>query len=420
MKKVLIIAYFFPPLGGSGVQRSLKLVKHLQNLGWSPTVLTVGETDYQKDVSLLDEVGENVKIIRLSTLKLDKLYRFISEIAPKRFLRPILHSLFIPDEKIGWSLLSFFTARKLIEKEKIDLVFTTSAPYSAHISGLLIKKFYKVPWVADFRDEWSENPFVIYPAVIKKINKFLEKIVLKNASKIVTVSEPMTKGLEKNLDETQKQKFITITNGFANDSFKAVKKTKSIKSILVFVYTGSFYGQRNGDVFFKALSSLIKKKRIPKKKVKVYMIGDVGDLNLRRFGLNKVVEVKGYLNHKNSINYLAKSDVLLLFINAGAGKASLTGKIFEYIASSKPIFALVPENGEAANLIQQTRTGVVVGITSSSSKIEAELLKVYKQWEKKELKINPDWELIFNYEQQKLTKRLVGVFNQCVVDVKNN
>lgn len=380
--KVLFISYFFPPIGGGGVIRVTKFVKYLPQFGWKPYVLTVKKGLYPvEDRSLLKEIPRSVKVTRMSYFEpgfwlRSRLWRSV--------LSYLIYPLFlIPDAQVLWFLPAVITGWKIIKKEKIKIIFTSSAPASDHLIGLVLKKLTGVKWVADFRDEWTNNPFRKYSTPIHYyLNCFLEKKVVKNADQVITVSNPITKYL-KNLSHN-KEKFSTITNGFDEEDFRDLRSSES--KIFRLIHVGSLYSLKYQESFSQSFR----------------------ELNLKNAHLTFLGgEIR--LPHKQAVNKMIETDALLLILDPVERPAVLTGKLFEYLRAQKPILALAYKNSEAAKIITKYQVGEVVEPNSEAFK--KGVLKMYQKWQKKQLKIPKA--NIDQYERKYLTQNLTNIFDKC-------
>lgn len=163
MHNVLMILYYFPPLGGIGTLRSLGHVKHLPALGWKPYVLSVRESTRLGviDETLVGKVPSDVELFRTNFLDIRRPFQIFSYLPFFKLSRYLsqAYRLLPPDHFIGWIPFSYNKAIKIIARDNIDALYTLSSPYSSHLIGLLLKKKLKIPWVADFGDEWTRNPF---------------------------------------------------------------------------------------------------------------------------------------------------------------------------------------------------------------------------------------------------------------------
>jgi len=247
MKKALVIAYFFPPLGGSGVQRTLKFVKYLPMSGILPVVSTVNSGhNFAYDESLLEEIPPEVEVYRSSSLETLWLREALEKIAslrgskkieeeskvepsepPRRSLKQrvfdfIDNYLFIPDSKVRWLPFGFLKSLQVARREQVDYIFSSSYPYTVHLIALLVHKFYRKPWIADFRDPWVGNKAMQKELPFRKnLDAWLERKVVENASFLLNVTPALTE-MYKNRYPEYAYKMITITNGFDPADFQEI------------------------------------------------------------------------------------------------------------------------------------------------------------------------------------------------------
>lgn len=417
MKKVLMIAYSFPPTGGPGVQRSLKFVKYLRNFGWEPLVLTRDIKNMRViDASLNKDIPEGVKVFRTRPCEFTELNGLLNY-----FGRFVSRKVLLPDGERLWGEFAKGTAVKAVKREKIDLIYTTSVPYSAHLIGLHLKrKFPGIPWVADFRDEWTNNPYLLdnpHSKLRMAVEKRMERQVLEKADFLITNTPVMLDNfLRLNNDITLKDHFTVIPNGYDSDDFKGVTGNTPNNEFFTITYTGSMYGRRKPDYFFQALSELVGEGKIDQAKIKVQLIGtlqkDSLDKLLDKYRLQEIVKILPYMDHDECVSHMANSDALLLIEGGGPGsEAFYTGKVFEYLASRRPILANIPAKGAAAQLINSTRTGLVSDYNDIDGTKE-NLLLLYKAWQNKANILEPDKEQIAKYERKVLTEELATVFEK--------
>ncbi len=432
-KKILFIVYYFPPLSGAGVQRPLKFVKYLPDFDWMPVVLTTtGDSSYEyRDYSLLQEIPDEIFIERVAD-KLDILAGSLARLPGLIFIleklrgrksedyrRAIRNHLLrikffeFPDSQLVWAISAYFSGIKLIKEHSIDIIYSTSAPFSSHLIGFWLKRATGIPWVADFRDEWSQNPLLSTPtrfhnALIKKV----ERQIVNYADRVISVSEPIVQ-LFRNLSGDP-HKFSTITNGYDINDFNIAKMNVCVKKDGKFyiTYVGSFY--EYPILFFRAVESLLSNGDIPSEQFRIKLVGKYSDpFRFQNPAWMDVIKYTGYLSHQEAITELLQSNALLLVIPNQRGAQAFTGKIFEYIASGKPIVAMIPHDSVAAELILRTKTGWVVP-TDDISAIKSVLLELYKRWKSGNLYIEPDNEIIKQYERHHLSHNLAKILDEVV------
>jgi glycosyltransferase involved in cell wall biosynthesis len=374
MKKILFITYYWPPSGGPGVQRSLKFVKYLVQSGIQPIVLSVDESKASYpilDGSLSDEIPDSVGVIKTNTFEPLNIYKrvskqgdyphsgFVNESNPGFFAklsRFIRGNFFIPDARVGWNKHAYKAAKAILEQEKIDAVITSSPPHSTQLIGLKLKKKYNIKWIADLRDPWTDiyyyKEMMHLPFAIKKDAKF-EKDVLENADKVITVSDDLKRILSTKIDSPEK--IEVIYNGYDDTDFKTIER--STTEDFTIVYSGTIADSYNVNVFLNACSELIKDGF----KIKLKFVGKVSE-NIRskieENGLSNYVETVGYLPHNESLKHVVNATALLLVIpEIENNKGIITGKIFEYLGSQRPIIGIGPVDGDAAKILEYCEMG---------------------------------------------------------------
>jgi glycosyltransferase involved in cell wall biosynthesis len=374
MNKVLIITYYWPPSGGAGVQRWLKFSKYLPEFGWEPIILTV-DPEFAAypvtDSSLAENLPASLKVHKTRSIDYFSLYKKDKSKIPAagfansvdntlkgKLLRFIRGNIFIPDPRKGWNSYAFKKACSIIESEGINHIITTSPPHSTQLIGLKIKnKYPEINWIADLRDPWTDIYYYhqFYPTFIPKlIDSVMEKSVLKNADRIITVGDSL-KTLFSSKVKGIENKIRVITNGYDEDDFKDLKSSNP--DIFTISYTGTLSDAYPVHGFLEALQIFKKKGNV----FKLRFVGTVSqtmkELILSETG-NSIVEFIPYVEHSEVIRYMSDASLLLLIIpDHKSNKSIITGKLFEYIASGKPVICLGPVDGDAAGIIRSTGVG---------------------------------------------------------------
>lgn len=412
MKKVLIIANQYPPMGGSGVQRSCKFVKYLRDFNYEPVVLTREATKGLLDYSLLDDVPKH-EIYRTKAYDYTEWPGVLSILG-----KIITRTVMVPDADYVWSVKTFDQAVDIIEKEKIDILYTTSFPYSDHLLGAKLKeRFPEIPWVVDFRDEWTKNPYIMdknYSFSRVNREKAMETMVVDKCDKFITNTSYMLDNFLEDYQQLANKSFV-IPNGYDDSDFAALDSNYTYKDTFTITYAGAMYGRRKPDKVLKAIRNLIDQNIIDPKVFRLKLIGamDVNKINgyLDTYKLKDIVSLSDYLPHKEAIEQLSYSDVLLLLIGEGKGaKNFASGKIFEYINCNRPILAIVPKIGAAADIVRETKAGIVCE-TSSLEEITDGIARLYQNWCQKELIKETNEEAIKMYHRKELTRRLASIFD---------
>tara|TARA_R110002167_G_scaffold86317_2_gene233730 strand:+ start:30373 stop:31632 length:1260 start_codon:yes stop_codon:yes gene_type:complete len=411
--KVLIITYYWPPAGGSGVQRWLKFVKYLQNFDIEPLVYTVENANYPKeDTSLNNEVPKNVKVLKQPIWEPTDLLFWkqknqqksdVSNAVNNGFLSFIRGNFFIPDPKVFWVNSSVKYLHKYLQENKVDVIISTGPPHSMHLIAEKLKKKNKIKWIADFRDPWTDlyyNKEFKQLSFAKNRNLKLETSVFKNADCILTVSNALKKEFAKKATRVE-----VITNGF-DDEVLAENSVKLDKKFSI-SYIGLLPKQSNPKVLFSVLKKLCFENTDFKKDLKLNFIGDISEDVKQEILSNNLIENTnfiGYVSHKEAIEYQKKAQVLLLLIpDVQKSEGILTGKLFEYLTAKRPILAIGPETGDLSEILKNTNAGVVVGF-DNEAKLTSEIKKLYQQYTSGVLKVNSI--NIEQYHRKELTKSL--------------
>lgn len=365
MNKVLIVTYYWPPSGGAGVQRWLKFAKYLPSTGWSPVVLTVREDDAAYpfiDESLNDEIPLDIEIKKTKATNYFLFYTKDPSKIPSggfannpgkglknKISRFVRGNFFIPDPRRGWNLYALKEASEIIRRENISHVITTSPPHSTQLIGLKLKKrFPKITWIADLRDSWTDIYYydLFYPTLpARALDRFYERSVVKHADKIITVGKNLGEIYASKITGAS-EKTIVLPNGYDEEDFEGVENILPERFTLTYVGTLSEIYPTEG--FFKAMKEL-------EKRGKDFILRFVGSIppDMKKdisnmLGADKT-EFISYTEHPSAIRLMSSSSLLILIIpNTLKNRAITPGKVFEYIATQKPILYIGPSDGDAA------------------------------------------------------------------------
>lgn len=368
---ILVITYYWPPSGGAGVQRWLKFCKYLPDFGVQPIVLTVDERQAsypQIDNTLCEEIPSNLHIVKTKTKEILRFYRHLSptgelphtgfgnEKQPtllQKISRFIRGNFFLPDPRRGWNKYAYKEACHLIEEENITTVVTTSPPHSTQLIGLRLKRQYPhIKWVADLRDPWTDiyyNKELYQTTLAKLYNAYLERKVLENADQVITVSDDCRRNFE---SKTNKSILIkVIPNGYDETDFLQENSRKKTDKFII-SYIGSLSPLYETKTFVAALQQL---PNAVKEKLKLRFVGGAyANLVAQLDKIGIEIEWLGYATHKNAISYMQAADMLLLLLpDQPENKGILTGKLFEYMASGKPVLMIGFPDGDAAKILNQ-------------------------------------------------------------------
>jgi len=422
MKKALIITYYWPPAGGSGVQRWLKFVKYFRDFGIEPVVYTVENPNYPiLDTSLQNDIPKNTEVLKQPIWEPNNVLSLFGKkktesagfLNPNpsflgRIMQNIRANYFIPDARKFWVKPSVKYLKKYLSENDIDVIITTGPPHSLHLIGLKLKQQLNIKWIADFRDPWTEiDYFHQLPLSEKAIKKhhYLEQKVLKNADAVLVVGKTM----KENYDEFNKN-VVTITNGFDGE---VGDSSEILDEKFTLTHIGLMNADRNPKMLWQVLAEISNENENFKKDFQLKLIGklDASVLNdISNFQLSENVEIINYLSHKEVIKFQKKAQVLLLVVNnVPSAKGIITGKIFEYLMAKRPILAIAPNNGDLAEILNTTNAGFVVDF-EDSEQLKMRIVDLYAQFKKGNLQIAS--ENIEQFHRKQLTKKVAEIINQ--------
>jgi len=436
MNKVLIVAYYFPPSGGPGVQRVLKFVQYLRQFNWEPVVLTVRDGNFPaRDESLLKEIPDGVKVIRTEIFEPYDLYRKLTGKKQgaaidvntirkegtkipfsERVSEFIRATFFIPDARIGWLRHAVRAGMEEIGKGEIKAIYSSSPPYTCSLIARALKRKSGLPWVAGFRDPWTG--FITTPdrwAIPGAIDRRLERSVFTEADAVEVAWLGIMNDAIGKYPKLPREKFHHLPNGYDSADIPEVRPCERSDPRFTITYTGSMYGRRNPLAFLKGVESLTDSGRIDPATLRLRFIGRFGDEVMEMFrgsSLGTAIEVVGYMAHKESIRQLLLSDALLLVVDEYEGSDEVVpGKVYEYIGSGRPVLAVGPERSAIAELIAETRSGFVAH-QSDSAGIAAAFLKLHQAWSSGEAALTPNQEAIARYERKNVTGELAALLER--------
>jgi len=424
--KVLIITYYWPPSGGSGVQRWLKFVKYLRNFNVEPVVFTVDNPKYAiLDETLQSEIPNTVEVLKQPIKEPNNILSFFGKKSKKtsagfldanpslvgKMFQYIRANYFIPDARKFWIKPSVQFLSEYLSNNKIDVVITTGPPHSLHLIGLQLKQKLAIKWIADFRDPWTDiDYFHQLPLTKKTIRKHyqLEEEVVSTADCLLVVGKTMK---EKYLKFNQN--IEVITNGFDD-----VEGESNVELDIKFsiVHIGLMNADRNPSILWKVLSELIKENQDFTEDLQLKFVGKLAHEvfeSIDKNKLNSVIEYITYLPHKEVVIFQQSAQILLLAVNkVPSAGGIITGKLFEYLQANRPILAIAPPDGDLAEIINTTKAGRVVGFDDEET-LKKEILEMYKAYKKHKLVVKS--KSIEQYHRKNLTAQLADVIKKLVL-----
>ena len=420
MKKVLIITYYWPPAGGPGVQRWLKFVKYLPDFQIEPIVYCPDTPNYPiTDTSLVSEVASNLTVLRTPISEPYKWAQFFSKSKTANLSKGLISNhkkqsilekallfirgnFFIPDARVSWVNPSVSFLSDYIETHQIDTIVTTGPPHSLHLIGLKLKQKHTLKWVADFRDPWTQIGYhkkLKLRSFAQKKHKKLEAAVLQSADELV-VTSPKTKTL---FLELTTQPITVLTNGF---DFK-IPDNSTLDSKFTLSHIGSLLEGRNPSFLWNILSDLIKESEDFAAAFQLNLIGSVSTEvleSIRSYGLDHHICIIGYKPHGDVLEYQRKTQLLLLIEeDSKETEYIIPGKLFEYMASKRPIIAIGPRASDVEKILNKTHSGTYFRYNESAA-LRTLLLQHFEAY--KAQKLNVDSKELEIYSRKSLTQQL--------------
>ena len=428
MKKVLIITYYWIPSGGAGVQRWVKFAKYLRQYGWEPIIYTPENPEYPSiDHSFEKDIPADITVLKTPIWEPYNVYRnltgkknqainagFISENKKQGWKDKlsiwIRGNFLIPDPRRFWIKPSVGFLSDYLKENPVDAIITTGPPHSMHLIGMGLKKnFPSLPWVADFRDPWTNIDFykdLNLTWLADKIHHKLEREVLQNADTVLVVS----RGMEEEFALMKPKKLRVITNGY--DESDAQVGTLTLDGRFSISHIGTLNAARNPRIVWKVLSEICAENVDFKKDLQIQLVGKVDFSvleDIQSYGLQEQLLKIDYLSHSEAIAKQNSSQVLMLLINqSGNAKGILTGKFFEYLAAKRPILAVGPTDGDAAVVLNETGAGVIVDF-ADEQETKTAILNYYNQYKKGTLSVQS--ESVERFSRRSLTGELAGLLD---------
>jgi glycosyltransferase involved in cell wall biosynthesis len=435
VKKLLVVAYFFPPSGAVGVYRTLKFVKYLPEFGWEPVVLTVsnGKTPVY-DESLMKLIPDGVEVHRVPSWEV--LNEGLDGSAPrsqKKTLASRMHTrlylawhwLALPDVKLGWVPNATNAARRLLHEQGIHHVYISGFPFSSFLIGPRLKRGSDVRVAVDYRDPWTQS--ITYPlrtALHRRVDRALEQRVVDASDLVISNTryneQQMVAGFGRGM---KREKFVAIHNGFDAEDFASIPHGRNEQFTIT--YAGAFYhsvGSSHSDraagdeamktysplVFFEALQAFFARRPEAKARMRVRFMGVLGqgyDPIIRERGLDSVIERLGYIDYDEHLRVLKESDALLLVMSRGEkSRGWIPSKFLQYLGTGNPVLALAPE-GEVRDILAATRGGICVEPDDAVAASRA-LETLYEGWASGTAIAQPDASAVAAYERRNLTAKL--------------
>lgn len=421
MKKVLIIAYYWPPAGGPGVQRWLKFVKYLPDFGIKPFVYVPKNPSYPiTDETLNRELPHSLKVIKRPIKEPHRIGSILSKSETKsmsagiiadeekqsvlqKFMLFIRGNFFVPDSRVLWVKPSIKFLQKYLEENNIETIITTGPPHSLHLIGKGLKKrLPNVKWIADFRDPWVNIDYhsqLKLTKSAKRKHQNLEAAVLNEADQIVVTSFET----QREFDAKTTKPVAIITNGYDDVEVFDVDLSEAFS----IMHVGSLLTERNPIQLWKALADLVEEDEHFKKFFELHLVGKVSQVvlnSIEEHGLKGYVYLDGYLPHLEAVKVQHQAQLLLLIeANRVEKKGIIPGKLFEYLMAKRPILAIGPEEWDVERILTETQAGKSFSYASKET-LKSEIQSYFQSFLKGKLNVNP--KNIARFSRKSLTQQL--------------
>lgn len=411
-RRVLFVTFRFPPHGGGGVHRASRFVKYLPEFGWSPHVLTgpIGDSRPLQDASLLDLVPAQVPVTRTGYFDTQRAFRALGRLHLARVVRVFTPSLRNMDA--GWIPYAYRAGLNLLRERQFDLIFSSSYPISCHVAAYLLKRATGLPWVADYRDEWSTREVLKWPTPLhRRLARAMDRTIIAAADLVVTTSPVHTERFVQFFPSKDEAKYVTITNGFDEDDFSQLKPPAiDARERFTMRHVGSLFAWRAPAHFLAAIQTLIDQKKIPADRIAIEFVGNTCELGFPRLREMGVIRITGYIPHREAIERMRAADVLLLL---NTESTNVPVKTYEYLASGRPILAVTPP-GPTSEILRDARAGWSVQ-PGDADGLAGAVLGLYRRWEEGELAATTDPSVVRRYSRRALTRGLARLFDSLVV-----
>lgn len=408
-RKVLVVAYYFPPMGLSGVQRILKFVKYLPEFGWKPVVLTDAPKQYYAyDETLLEDiVNDDIIVYRTgnypNNTELLKTKQFPSYLFQKAG-RAFLQTIYQPDSKIPWKKPALKMVDRIVKEHSINVVLATAPPFTDFLIAKEINQKYRIPFLIDYRDEWIENPFHFYATPFHKLYSIkLEREILQRAHKTIMLTRRAKEILIRRHRFVSHNDVSIIPHGFDPQDFQKVTDIKPDSEKFTITHSGLFQDNRTPKYFLQAVSQFLNKNKEARDTIEARFIGLMRKRHLKyvkKYNLENVVNITGYLNHSETISNLASSDVLWLMLD---DSVRTPGKMFEYFGAKKTMLVCAPE-GAIRQIALESKAALITDPKDVNA-TEKAITDLYRLWKARSLPVPSD-AFISRYDRRILTEEL--------------
>ncbi len=430
-KHILFLSYYFPPMGGGGVQRILKFLKYWDYISYDVSLVTVKPSYfYAEDQELLNDIPAEVKVHRTGSLDPFRLLYLIRNIFPAKknptkaqnresgiLFRKIAGFLFVPDSRLLWLPFVVHAVRKIHKRHPIDLIVGSMPPFTTGLAAIASRLFFRIPAVLDLRDSWTNNPYL--PDVTSfhaYLQKKLEKVVLGHANGIVFVNDHLEKYYLERYPARASCPFRTIRNGYDPEDFSNREYGPRLSAGIFHIgIMGTVYSQGNApSPLFEAISGLVRESPSIKQKLGVVLLGKWAEdfvSHVKSYGIDEIITWVNYLPHRQALSFIRQVDVLALAIDSRmkGSRNVIPGRTYEYLYLRKPILAMCPPDGDLARVVHDCDAGEAVEFTDVK-----EIQRILKMWIENPPGLRKQYGVrnIENFSREQLTSQLMDFISK--------
>lgn len=409
-RRILLIAYHFPPVGGSsGVQRTLKFASYLREYGWEPMVLTVTPHAYERVTNdQMSEIPEEMLVERAFALDSSRHLAIGGH---------YLGLLAIPDRWVSWWLAAVWRGMQMIRRYRPTLIMSTFPIPTAHLIGFTLQRLTGIPWVADFRDNMTDPEYP--PGRLKwRLNRSLEAATVRHCCKAIFTTPGALEMYAQRYPDIPASRWAIIENGYDEENFLNAEKDFNLKPLgqpgqITLIHSGILYPQeRDPEPFFAALRMLKKAGVINAKSLNIILRATASDNIyqpiLDQYDISDIVHLAGPISYKAALQEMLCADGLLLF-QAAMCNHQIPAKLYEYFRAGRPILALTDAGGDTANLLRSTGTGDIVNIADEQN--IADGLRNFIERIRSKILVGTSKKLAINFSRRVRTQELAGLLD---------
>ena len=416
MKPLLVIAYYFPPLGGGGVQRTLGFVRHLPEFGYEPVVIAASPqvAYWATDASLLEDLPPKLEVHRVADGVLAKGVGLLRRACPAQHRARFDAWCLVPDRQVPWLAPALRRGLRLLDTRVFSAIYSTGLPWTDHLVAEALHTRQRLPWVADFRDPWTQNQ-TYRPAspLHDRVHRALESSIYHRADRVVANTRANEQALHRDFPKTR-GKTLYLPNGFDAERFTALRSTTGTRERdrLLVTYAGSLYSGYGAETFLETLASALALEPSLRERIRLRFVGKTSvRADADRLGLGEIVEEHGYRTRDETDRMLLEGHVSLLLLPPHAGHSGwVPQKLYAYLGVGRPILAMLP-SGEAADLLREAGgEHLVVDPAAPVPRRLADWLHRLSQSTFEPVPFRP--EVIARFDRRELCQRLAGTLDE--------